>query len=113
MRQKRSIEGRPVIDRPTGPVIAADAIALLAGANYQTVVKVIAAIAAIQTVSGVPLEELLNFTYVPLEPVNCSDPGESDRAAATMCFIDDVAQTKDLQYLDYVLMQSRRFRRPS
>lgn len=109
-RVKRIKHGRPLNE---GGARSADAIALLSGVNFKSVVRVLAAITAIHD-SGIPLDDLVRFSDIPTAPVEfdgATDDAEFDnRAWATEALIIALVDSHSADYLDYVLRINRRFR---
>lgn len=73
------------------PVVPADAIALVAGVNFATVEKVIAAIYIIGEFSGTGTDELVNLENVPRKKVNHDSGVDADRIRVTREFCEDLA----------------------
>ena len=104
-RQKRIPSGRPM---PETDVVAVDAIALLAGVNYGSVVKVLAAIEAIKIHTGQSADSIVAFTDSPTEPVHF-DGTDTARIDATDKFIHDLVNNSQVAFLDYALRHRQRF----
>lgn len=75
------IDGVPVIPSRGGEVLSVDAIAQLAGVNFQSVVKVLCAIELLHQYSGIDHDVLVSPANLPETPViNREDPrGERTR----------------------------------
>lgn len=92
VRNLHGIPTLPVNGEPS--VVVADAVALLSGVNFSSLVKVFAALEAIKAVSGVT--DLTNFAEVPLLRVDPSDSQFSERAERTDAFVKMVARDPGL-----------------
>lgn len=104
-RQKRIPCGRPM---PETDVVAVDALALLSGVNYGSVVKVLAAIEAIKIHTGQTADAIVQFTDAPTQPVHF-DGSDSERIEATDRFVHDLVNSDAVAFLEYVLRHRSRF----
>lgn len=110
-RQKRIPNGRALPGERSRGAVAVDAIALLAGVNYGSVVKVLAAIRAVRDHTDIPVEIITDFCDAPTEPVQF-DGRHDTRVQATDALIHDIVNDESIEYLDYVLRHRARFRAP-
>lgn len=111
-RHKRIEHGRPLDFKPAPAARAADALALLSGVNFSSVVKVLAAIEALKK-TGLTAEEIVKFQSIPLIPVDFDgvhlDGEHEARAEATDNLVSSIVKSGQANYLDYVLRLERRF----
>ncbi len=80
-------------------VVAADAITLLSGVNFNSVVKVLAAVEALRAICGTTPVSLVSFSDVPLDRCLLNSPQDEGRAAATRDLCEHVAarvESRDL-----------------
>lgn len=103
-RPKRIPQGRPMQGTDA---TAADAIALLSGVNYGSVVKVLAAIEAIKTGTGLTVEQVVQFTDIPTEAV-VFDGSNNERIVATDKLVHDLVNNPALDWLEYALRHKYR-----
>lgn len=103
--QKRIPQGRPL----TGENFrSADAIALLAGVNLGSVVKVLAAIEAIRIHTGARTDDIVRFSDIPTEPVRFDGSCET-RVVATDHAVAAIARNPAVSFLNYILRFKQRF----
>ena len=93
---------------PGQKAVAVDVIALLAGVNYGSVIKVISAIEAMRVHTDLGVEEIVKFTDAPTEPVRF-DGRHEKRICATDQLVRAVVINRDIEFLDYVLRHKARF----
>ncbi|CAG9165209.1 hypothetical protein LMG23992_00353 [Cupriavidus laharis] len=103
-KRKRIPQGRPM---PGSDATAADVIALLSGVNYGSVVKVLAAVEAIRTGTGTPLEDIVTFMNIPTEAV-VFDGTNDARIIATDRLVHDLVNNPALDFLEYALRHKYR-----
>lgn len=106
--QKRIPSGRAMPNQPNRDAVATDAIALLSGVNFGSVVKVLAAIEAIRAHTGIEPNDIVKFTDVPTEPVQFDGTFES-RVTATDELVGSIVRGNKANFLDYVLRHKKRF----
>ena len=87
--EKRVNDGRPI---PGETVVAADAITLLSGITFGSVVKVLAAIEAVRMTTGADIADIVNLANVPIERV-VFDGTKDARIRATDEFVNRVVRT--------------------
>lgn len=109
MTIKRTRAGKPTIDHKGAHVVSADAIALLAGVNFGSVEKVMAALDAINRYSGTDMELLTDLEAVPLERVDLYSKGDAERAGNTKAFCKALVRTRRFFYLEDILKLEARF----
>jgi hypothetical protein len=100
---RRTRTGIPVIKHKGHEVVAADALALISGANFGSVVKVLAGLHALQAFTGGDLRQLVELSNVPTERVQMDALGDSERRAATRILCEDIAASGRFAYLEDIL----------
>jgi hypothetical protein len=101
--------GNATIKSNRGPVVPADAISLLSGVNFGSVVKMLAALHALQEFTGTDIETLVRLSDVPLERVQPERSEDADRARATRGLIEDLVDSEQFDELDEILHLRGRF----
>ena|GEM_PF-3835721 len=109
MTINRTRAGKPTIDHHGAHVVSADAIALLAGVNFGSVEKVMAALDAINRYSGTEMELLTDLEAVPLERVDLYSKSDAERAGNTKEFCKALVRTRQFSYLEDILKLEARF----
>jgi len=87
--------------------VAADVLALLSGVNFNSIVKVVAAIHALHQYSGTPIPPLLNLSAVPLNRVEVDDPAYAGRMENTLRVCRAIAENADDTIDDILFLQGR------
>jgi hypothetical protein len=89
---RRTRAGIPQIRHKRRGVVAADAIALLSGVNFASVVKVLAAIDAVRNFSEEYVEDIVDLQSIPLERADPARDIDAERAQATREFCEDLVK---------------------
>ena len=115
IKRARTPKGYAVLSHRRLPVVAADAIVLLSGVNFISVVKVLAAIEAMQNYAGTDANLLVDLSNVPTERCHPEKDEDADRAYATREYCEavvDAALDSDLEACDILGLGTTRFVEP-
>lgn len=87
--------------------VSTDVVAMLSGVNFGSVVKVFAAIEAVRIHLGAAPEDIVRFGDIPLESVHSAEDPHN-RYEATELIVNEMARSREIDFLDYVLRHKRR-----
>ena len=109
MNIERTSDGKPVIKYGKHSVVAADALSLLSGVNFGSVVKMLAALNALHSFTAVDMQALADYGNVPTERVQPDDVYDQIRADATLALCKGIADSRKYPHLEGVLKLRGRF----